>query len=455
MCSGVGKSGSPAPKPTTASPCACSALALASTASVADSAMADSRSDTRRSDPRDTGQPFRSGAGRLSCCHSDGSRPHRVDHPAASCCRPTGASGAGRPRCAPSSSTPCSPPVTSVIGHVPPPGAGEAGRRRRAGRADRPVRPARRLGDRARQRRHDRVLGRRLVRARRAAQPAPRVRRVLVEVRRGLRGRARTSTTRSSISSRARRPPRRRRRRTASTSTRSPTTRPRPAWRWSCAGRPARDGALVAVDATSGAGGLPWDPAEVDVYYFAPQKCFAADGGLWLAACSPAAVERIERHRRVGPLAAGVARPRHRPRPTAASTRRTTRRPSPRCSCSSRSCAGCSSRAASTGASSAARPRRATSTTGPSRGTWATPFVADPAQRSAVVGTIDLDAVDRGDEGQRRAAGQRHRRHRQLPQARPQPAAHRHVPGDRPGRRRGADGVHRPPRRAPRGALSP
>ena len=53
--------------------------------------------------------------------------------------------------------------------------------------------------------------------------------------------------------------------------------------------------ALVAVDATSAAGGLPWDPAEVDIYYFAPQKCFAADGGLWVAACSPAALERIER----------------------------------------------------------------------------------------------------------------------------------------------------------------
>jgi phosphoserine aminotransferase len=52
--------------------------------------------------------------------------------------------------------------------------------------------------------------------------------------------------------------------------------------------------ALVAVDATSAAGGLRWDPSEVDVYYFAPQKCFASDGGLWLAACSPAAVERIE-----------------------------------------------------------------------------------------------------------------------------------------------------------------
>jgi phosphoserine aminotransferase len=36
-----------------------------------------------------------------------------------------------------------------------------------------------------------------------------------------------------------------------------------------------------------------WDPANVDVYYFAPQKCFASDGGLWLAACSPSAIERI------------------------------------------------------------------------------------------------------------------------------------------------------------------
>ncbi len=53
--------------------------------------------------------------------------------------------------------------------------------------------------------------------------------------------------------------------------------------------------ALVAVDATSAAGGLRWDPAQVDCYYFAPQKCFGSDGGLWIAACSPAAIERIER----------------------------------------------------------------------------------------------------------------------------------------------------------------
>ena len=54
-------------------------------------------------------------------------------------------------------------------------------------------------------------------------------------------------------------------------------------------------GSLVLVDATSAAGGLRFDPAETDVYYFAPQKCLASDGGLWLAACSPAAIERIER----------------------------------------------------------------------------------------------------------------------------------------------------------------
>jgi phosphoserine aminotransferase len=56
--------------------------------------------------------------------------------------------------------------------------------------------------------------------------------------------------------------------------------------------RPEGD-ALVVVDATSGAGGLPWSPDSVDVYYFAPQKCFASDGGLWLAACSPSAIDRI------------------------------------------------------------------------------------------------------------------------------------------------------------------
>ncbi|MBC7678680.1 MAG: phosphoserine transaminase, partial [Pseudorhodobacter sp.] len=51
--------------------------------------------------------------------------------------------------------------------------------------------------------------------------------------------------------------------------------------------------ALHVVDATSGAGGLPVDVSQTDVYYFAPQKSFASDGGLWIALMSPAAVERV------------------------------------------------------------------------------------------------------------------------------------------------------------------
>jgi phosphoserine aminotransferase len=59
--------------------------------------------------------------------------------------------------------------------------------------------------------------------------------------------------------------------------------------------RPAGSGdALVLIDATSGAGGLPVDVADADVYYFAPQKGFASEGGLWLAAMSPAALQRVE-----------------------------------------------------------------------------------------------------------------------------------------------------------------
>src|SRR6185437_14666794 len=58
--------------------------------------------------------------------------------------------------------------------------------------------------------------------------------------------------------------------------------------------RPAgSDNALIAIDATSGAGGLPVNIADADVYYFAPQKCFASDGGLWVALMSPKALERV------------------------------------------------------------------------------------------------------------------------------------------------------------------
>jgi phosphoserine aminotransferase len=58
--------------------------------------------------------------------------------------------------------------------------------------------------------------------------------------------------------------------------------------------RPVGAKGIVAVDATSGAGGLMVDPTQFDCYYFAPQKSFSSDGGLWIALCSPAAVERIE-----------------------------------------------------------------------------------------------------------------------------------------------------------------
>lgn len=60
------------------------------------------------------------------------------------------------------------------------------------------------------------------------------------------------------------------------------------------------DGELVAVDATSGAGVLPWDPGQVDAYYFAPQKVFAAEGGLWVAVLSPAATARAVELRAAG-----------------------------------------------------------------------------------------------------------------------------------------------------------
>ena len=156
--------------------------------------------------------------------------------------------------------------------------------------------------------------------------------------------------------------------------------------------RPAGIGdALVAVDATSGAGGLPWDPAEVDVYYFAPQKCFAADGGLWVAACSPAAVERIERlaasdRWRPASLDLGIAL-------TNSRLDQTYNTPAVatlllfadqlRWMNGSGGLDWCVKRSqASSGHLYEWAEARE----------WATPFVADPAKRSAVVGTIDLDA---------------------------------------------------------------
>ena len=95
--------------------------------------------------------------------------------------------------------------------------------------------------------------------------------------------------------------------------------------------RPADAGdALVLIDATSGAAGLPLDASQADVYYFAPQKGFASDGGLWLAALSPAAIARIEElDGAARPLAAGIPLARRRRSTTRASSRPTTRPRSP------------------------------------------------------------------------------------------------------------------------------
>ncbi|MHA4815128.1 phosphoserine transaminase [Streptomyces aculeolatus] len=156
----------------------------------------------------------------------------------------------------------------------------------------------------------------------------------------------------------------------------------------------ADDGALVLVDATSGAGGLPVDVAETDVYYFAPQKSFAADGGLWLAAFSPAALERAARVHASG---------RHVPEffslPTAIDN--------------SRKNQTYNTPALATlfllaeqldwlnGQGGLDWAVRRTAASAHALYGWAeeakatTPFVTDPAQRSAVVGTIDFsDDVD-------------------------------------------------------------
>jgi len=64
--------------------------------------------------------------------------------------------------------------------------------------------------------------------------------------------------------------------------------------------RPRGAAGIVAVDATSGAGGLRVDPSQYDCYYFAPQKGLASDGGLWFAIMSPAGVQRVEQIKNSG-----------------------------------------------------------------------------------------------------------------------------------------------------------
>jgi phosphoserine aminotransferase len=156
----------------------------------------------------------------------------------------------------------------------------------------------------------------------------------------------------------------------------------------------ADEGALVLVDATSGAGGLPVDITETDVYYFAPQKSFAADGGLWIAVFSPAALDRAAKIADSG---------RHIPAffdlPTAIDN--------------SQKNQTYNTPALATlfllneqlewingqGGLKWAAERTADSSSRlygwAEKASYATPFVADPAQRSQVVGTIDFaDGID-------------------------------------------------------------
>ncbi len=153
----------------------------------------------------------------------------------------------------------------------------------------------------------------------------------------------------------------------------------------------ADEGALVLVDATSGAGGLPVDISEADVYYFAPQKCFGSDGGLWLALMSPAALARA-----AAIAASGRYVPESLSLPVAIDN-------SARFQTSNTPAVatlllmaeqvewmlrqGGLDWAAGRTADSSARLY-----TWAEKAPYATPFVADPAQRSQVVGTIDLAA---------------------------------------------------------------
>jgi len=157
--------------------------------------------------------------------------------------------------------------------------------------------------------------------------------------------------------------------------------------------RPPGD-ALVLIDATSGAGGLPVDVAESDVYYFAPQKGFASDGGLWLALLSPAAIERIgelDASERWIPEFLSLATALENSRkdqtyntPALATLLLLADQSS-----------GCSAWEASTAVSRGPASRAATSTGWAEETAFTTPFVADADKRSLVVGTIDFaDEVD-------------------------------------------------------------
>jgi phosphoserine aminotransferase len=148
--------------------------------------------------------------------------------------------------------------------------------------------------------------------------------------------------------------------------------------------------ALMLFDATSGAGGLPVDQRESDVYYFAPQKCFASDGGLWVALMSPRAIERTARIK-----ASGRYIPAFLDLQTAVDNSRLDQTYNTPALATILLMAeqvdwfntngGLDWCVARTRESSGSLYEWAESST------YATPYVVDPALRSQVIGTIDLD----------------------------------------------------------------
>lgn len=154
--------------------------------------------------------------------------------------------------------------------------------------------------------------------------------------------------------------------------------------------RPAGAKGLVAVDATSAAGGLMVDASQFDCYYFAPQKSFASDGGLWLALCSPAAVERIEKL-----AASGRWTPAFLDLKIALDNSRLNQTYNTPALATIHLLASQIEWMNSNGGLSFSAGRSAESAkrlyTWAENSSVATPFVANPAERSNVIGTIDFD----------------------------------------------------------------
>jgi phosphoserine aminotransferase len=153
--------------------------------------------------------------------------------------------------------------------------------------------------------------------------------------------------------------------------------------------------ALMVVDATSGAGGLPLDAAQSDVYFFAPQKSFASDGGLWLALLSPAAVARAEEIAASGrhiPAFFGLTEAIKQSR-----LDQTVNTPAvATLFLMAEQLDWMNEHGGLTGMVTRTAASAGVLYDWAERSSYARPFVADPAHRSLVVGTVELDAaIDR------------------------------------------------------------